>query len=637
MGKVFFEIDSHKIAQVRLPYYLARSTTPLLGQEYLNQLSVIWEKIQDNKSDLMGVVLSLASGPVDENVSDNPSELLIAANENEWQRLSLQGQELLRKWSSMEVPTVASLAGEWSGAALEIALCSQVMLASDQLQIHFASLDYGLIPALGGSYHLVQKVGIRPALEILLSRKKLNAQEAYQLGLVVEIVSGDLLALKASAFFTYQDAYGLKKSLRNFWWDNFLNRKIIFQNARELVLATGRGLAQAPLKLLDIMEMGGRGNGRQEMQLVASGFAELAVSEQAGHLLRLEHRTSSICASFNASADKNFLRHLRAGVVGMGQVGSALAQLLAAMQLRPIVKDQNLAKIEAQLPPLTNDLYSVSFREDFQGLQRLGLVFEATGDNLERKVLTLAAIERAISENCLLATVSKSLSVTELSHSLRHPHRLVGINFLPGVKNGRLVEIICHPLVSTKTITSFGAWVVAAGKIPLVVQDAPGYLLRNLLVPLLTEAQYLVSEGHSMGMVEQACLNFGLTLGPWQLMEDWQIHPVINLPPSSKQASLVTDEISLQMRLFLPVLKVAAELLEKKIVADPAVVDVALIYGLGYPASRGGLLSFIDQEGLAPIVAAMENFAQKVSQERFSPGQLLKTMAQEQRTFYVLC
>ncbi len=630
MAEILFAIDAQHIAQVQLPSSLAASTMPLMGPELLQQLEVICDKIQAQRAELTGVVLSLANCHKER----EEREVLTLTNENQWQLLSLQGQELLAKWATLGVPTVACLSGGWSGAALEFALCSRVLIAGETLQLYFSSVDFGLIPALGASYRLVEKVGIRPALDILLFRKKLAAQEAWQLGLVAEVVSTELLA-KASTFFDYHDAYGLKKSLRNFWWDNFLNRKIIFQNAREQVLVTGRGLAQAPLKLLDIMEIGGEARGMHQMQLIAAGFAELAVSEQARHFLQVEQRINQIGKLFCSDADQSFFTHLRAGVVGIGQVGSSLAQLLAQMQFRPIIKDQNLANLQDQLPQLSSDLYSLSFREDFQGFRRLGLVFESTGDDFQSKIKVLAAIENAIADDCILATVTKVLSVQELAKTLQHPERFVGINFFPDVKTGRIIEIIYPPQTNNENISRLCAWALAAGKIPLVIADRPGFLVRKLLEPYLMEAQLLLAEGLSAGIVEQACLNFGLAQGPWQIMEEWNIWPAIGQSsPSGGRTEKELDEITIQMRLLLPVLKVAADLLEQQVVTSAAMIDIALIYGMGFPASRGGLLCYIDQEGIPLVVGAMRNFAQTVSQERFAPGVLLTTMEQEQRTFY---
>ena len=94
------------------------------------------------------------------------------------------------------------------------------------------------------------------------------------------------------------------------------------------------------------------------------------------------------------------------------------------------------------------------------------------------------------------------------------------------------------------------------------------------------------------------------------------------------------DEIEIQMRIFLPMINEAAFILEEKIVEHASNVDLALIYGIGFPPFRGGLLKYADQEGLERILEALLDFSKSVNHERYAPSPSLKKLVSDKKKFY---
>jgi 3-hydroxyacyl-CoA dehydrogenase/enoyl-CoA hydratase/3-hydroxybutyryl-CoA epimerase len=219
------------------------------------------------------------------------------------------------------------------------------------------------------------------------------------------------------------------------------------------------------------------------------------------------------------------------------------------------------------------------------------------------------------------------------------------------------------------------------------VNDGPGFLVNRILAPYLNEAAYLLEAGVSIKDIDQAALNFGMPMGPCRLMDEvgldvcekvgkimhaglgaratasslsqkltqsgglgkkngkgfylyddkgksTGINPVVEGLLPGKSVSM--DEPQLQQRLFLPMINEAAFCLMDKIVEKASTVDIAMIYGIGFPPFKGGLLTYADSEGIERIVASLQQFAAEVSVERYSPAPLLVELMQQKRKFYDL-
>lgn len=323
----------------------------------------------------------------------------------------------------------------------------------------------------------------------------------------------------------------------------------------------------------------------------------------------------------------------------------------------------------------------------FDGFKTVDLVIEAVVEKMEVKKKVFAELETKVRPDTLIVSNTSSLSVTEMSKALESPGRFAGLHFFNPVHLMPLVEIITHDRVAPETVEALYKWVLAVKKTPLIVKDGPGFLVNRILVPYMTEAIYLLEEGVGIEEIDQAVLNFGMPMGPVRLMDEVGIDVMIKVgaimnealgekaKPSElshrvhelggygrksqkgfylynqegKEISLnpevqkilptnkkTMDEVSIQKRVFLPMINEAAIILEEKIVDSPAGVDLGLIYGIGFPPFRGGLLKYADSEGLERIVGAIDELAGTVSKARYETAPLLRRLVQEKRKFYDL-
>ncbi len=328
---------------------------------------------------------------------------------------------------------------------------------------------------------------------------------------------------------------------------------------------------------------------------------------------------------------------------------------------------------------------SITAQLDFSGFQKVDLVIEAVVENMDIKKKVFAEVEKYVSNTCILTSNTSSLSIEEMSKALEHPERFAGLHFFNPVHLMPLVEIIVHSKVKPETVEALYKWVLKVKKTPVIVKDGPGFLVNRILMPYLNEAGYLLEEGVSVKDLDQAALNFGMPMGPCRLLDEVGIDVGVKVAkvmhdglgeralPSKFSTKLLeknflgkknqkgfylydekgkvlgpNDEVDkllpltkkklseteIQLRLFLPMINEAAEILKDEIVNTASEVDLGLIFGIGFPPFRGGLLRYADSEGLEKILSALLQFSQSVSADRYKPSLYLEELVKNKTTFY---
>ncbi len=330
---------------------------------------------------------------------------------------------------------------------------------------------------------------------------------------------------------------------------------------------------------------------------------------------------------------------------------------------------------------------SIEPTQSYDGFMGVDLLIEAVVENMDIKKKVFAETEKHVRPDALLTSNTSSLSVEEMASALEKPERFAGLHFFNPVHMMPLVEIIKHSKVSQETIDSLYNWCLKVKKTPVVVNDGPGFLVNRILMPFINESAYLLEEGVSIEALDQAVLNFGMPMGTCRLMDEIGIDVLVKVghimeeglgarakacslsakmteggllgkksnkgfylygdngkptgvnPEARKylpQSSKKMNETTIQMRVFLPMINEASNILQDKIVEKAADVDLGLIYGIGFPPFRGGLLRYADGEGLDRISDAIKEFEMSVDRERYALSPFLKDLVAQKKKFYDL-
>ena len=324
-------------------------------------------------------------------------------------------------------------------------------------------------------------------------------------------------------------------------------------------------------------------------------------------------------------------------------------------------------------------------------LESVPIVIEAVIENPKVKGSVLAEIEQVVSENTIIASNTSTIPINVLAQSLTKPERFCGMHFFNPVHRMPLVEIIRGKKTSEETIAQVVFLSLKMGKSPVVVNDCPGFFVNRVLFPYLTAFRLLVQDGADFSRIDQVMeQQFGWPMGPAYLLDvvglDTAHHAQQVMDNSyPERATKVTKDIVTELynlglygqksrsgfydyskqqqktksaseqvltlvkeinsspvlndsneelidRMMIPMINEVLLCLEQGIVSSAAEADMALVYGLGFPAFRGGVCRYLDQLGMQTYFDKLEKY--KHLGPIYQAPPLLITMINNHNTFY---
>jgi 3-hydroxyacyl-CoA dehydrogenase/enoyl-CoA hydratase/3-hydroxybutyryl-CoA epimerase len=316
---------------------------------------------------------------------------------------------------------------------------------------------------------------------------------------------------------------------------------------------------------------------------------------------------------------------------------------------------------------------------DFSGFARADLVIEAIVENMGVKQEVFAETAKHVRADAVLASNTSSLSIAGIGAKTPERGRVVGMHFFNPVGKMPLVEVIAPEGADPVAVNTVFAYTRKLGKTPILVSDTPGFLVNRLLMFYSTEALWLLDEGYKMEDLDRAMTEWGMPVGPITLTDEvgidvafkvahilrdafgerlpvpaWldkvpdsgrlgtkngkgfylyegrerkgpdpSVYTLLGLHPrvEDPDAGVIAD------RMVLPMVNEAARCLEEKVAKSAGDVDLALIFGTGFPPFRGGLCRWADQEGLGSILTTLERLESAVG-NRFRPSDALRRTAE---------
>jgi 3-hydroxyacyl-CoA dehydrogenase/enoyl-CoA hydratase/3-hydroxybutyryl-CoA epimerase len=445
-------------------------------------------------------------------------------------------------------------------------------------------------------------------------------------------------------------------------------RGVALGKARKDVLAKTKGHYPAPLKALAVM--GAVGGGRDPyLEREAKALGDLLATDVSRNLVNLFFLGQD--AKKQADGAKG-AKLARVGVVGAGFMGSGIAiSLVTRAKLPTSLKESNLDVLGKALKKVRDYLAKgvakrrvtpVEAAQQFnllwpgaeaQDLHHTDLLIEAVPEILDLKHQVFAELESLVPKTAILASNTSTLPISDIASQAAHPERFVGMHFFSPAEVMPLVEIIPGAKTSPEAVATVLDLALKMGKTPVVVKDSPGFLVNRILLPYILEAVQMVEEGIPVAEVEAAALDFGMPVGPLKLIGEVGV-PVIlhvlsilnqhysdHLPQPGwikrpdfasafrrdqagkmhvdagliqrwvKKSDPGAGKDDIQDRLFLSMLNEGARALAEGLVPAAGLLDLAMIYGTGFPAYRGGLLREADRRGVDVCIVRAEALSQK--------------------------
>ncbi len=326
----------------------------------------------------------------------------------------------------------------------------------------------------------------------------------------------------------------------------------------------------------------------------------------------------------------------------------------------------------------------LSGTDGWDGFGLTDLVIEAVYEDLALKRQVFREIETRVRDDCILASNTSTIPISQVADAVARPERVLGMHFFSPVDKMPLLEIIASERTepwATATAVRYGR---ALGKTVIVVGDRPGFWVNRILAPYLNEAGRLLAEGVPVETIDRAMVRFGFPVGPVTLLDEVgldvahkasrvlheafgaRLQPTDGLTrmledgrlgrknrrgfyryedDKRREVDLAAYEIigagadpdvsreDVQARLVFAMLNEAVLALDEGVVRSARDGDVGAVFGMGFPAFRGGPLRYLDELGLSDAVDTLRDLARAYG-DRFAPAPRLVAMMRAGETFY---
>ena len=452
------------------------------------------------------------------------------------------GHRTFNRIAGLPVPTVAAIQGVCVGGGLELALaCDWRVACNDSgTKLGLPEVQIGILPAWGGSYRLPRLVGLPKALEMILTGKQLAGTSARKAGLADELAYPEGMLATAERLVKKGKRPAAKTIAANLPGA----RQVVAALARKTALARTRGNYPAAPRAIEVATAALGTDEAGALRLERDAFVELAQTSAARHLMSIfflqeRAKKTKLPADLALPADAVAPAVKKVAVVGAGLMGAGIAQWSAGRGLRVLLKDLNAGALAKGMQAISKVFTDAAKRRVFTAaeaqagydrvtpvaadvpLRGVDLVIEAAVERLDLKRQIFARLEEQTAPGTVLATNTSALSIDALADGLQQPGRVVGIHFFNPVHRMQLVEIVRGPRTDAATLATALGYVKSLGKLPVIVKDAPGFLVNRVLLPYLAEALRLTFEdGYGAERLDRLMLAFGMPMGPLRLLDE---------------------------------------------------------------------------------------------------------------------
>jgi 3-hydroxyacyl-CoA dehydrogenase/enoyl-CoA hydratase/carnithine racemase len=591
------------------------------------------------------------------------------------------GHAVFRRLGELPVPSFAFINGVALGGGLEVALhCTYRTISAGVPMVAFPECFLGLVPGWGGTYLLPRLIGPAKALKLIVENplaqnKMLSGPEAFELGV-------------ADAMFEPADF--LEESLR--WAAAVLAGTVSVPRlagspaaalgrerpevppfdaaewdaavAGARFLADGKlhGAAPAPYRALDLVAAARTASRDEGFAAEDDALADLLLSDELRAGLYAFDLVQKRARRPAGAPDRALARKVtKVGVVGAGLMAAQIALLFVRRLAVPVVLtdldqarvdsgvgyvhaeiDRQLSRGRISADAASRQKALVTGSVSKEGFADADFVIEAVFEELAVKRQVFAEVEAIVTDTCVLATNTSSLSVSAMASGLAHPERVVGFHFFNPVAVLPLVEVVRGAATDDASLATALAVGKDLKKNCVIVADRPAFVVNRLLTRFLGEITRTVDEGTPFEVAEHAADPLGLPMTPFLLLQLVGPRIALHVAQTLQEAFGTRFAVSPKLRalaesgkssVYLPDFTVDPEviallaggsapstgpevltraleglaqeiriMLDEGVVAAPEDIDLCMILGAGWPFHLGGITPYLDRTGIAAKV-----------------------------------
>jgi len=609
-------------------------------------------------------------------------------------------------------PIASALPGTAAGIGLELPLATHRIFVADnpKARIGLPEILVGIFPGAGGTTRLTRKLGAMGASPFLLEGKMVAPAAAKSAGLIDEVVADPVAAAKEWVL-NAKDADILKP------WDAKGYKMpggapyhpagfMTFVGANAMVNGKTQGAFPAAKALLSAVYEGALVPFDTALKIEARWFTNILVNPSSSAMIRslfLNKEALEKGAVRPEGVPDQRVKKL--GVLGAGMMGAGITLVSVQAGIEVVLIDQTqeaadkgkaysasffdkgIARRKSTEEKKQAALNLITATTDLDALKGCDLIIEAVFEDPKVKAEMTKKVEAVIPEDCIFASNTSTLPITELAKASSRPDQFIGIHFFSPVEKMLLVEIIKGKETGDRAVAKSLDYVRQIRKTPIVVNDARFFYANRCIIPYANEGARMITEGVAPQLVDHAAQLLGFPVGPVQLTDETSIDlgakiaratkaAMGNAYPASQADDLIfwmedlgrlgrkanagffdydekgkrqgywkgmhdkfpladeqPDLRDVQDRLMFVQVLEAVRALEEGVLEDIREGDVGAILGWGFAPWSGGPFSWLDILG-APYAAERCDQLTEQFGDRFKCPDLLREMADKGQTFY---
>ncbi len=610
-------------------------------------------------------------------------------------------------------PIVAALPGTALGIGFEIPLACHRIIAADnpKAKIGLPEIMVGIFPGAGGTTRLVRKMGAMAASPFLLEGKLSDPRAAQRAGLIDEVVAPEELLAKAKDWVLSAKDADLVKP-----WDQKGYKMpggapyspqgfMTYVGASAMVHGKTQGVYPAAKALLSAAYEGALVPFDTALKIEARWFTSVLLNPSSSAMIRSLFINKEALEKGASRPDVPDQKVKKIGVLGAGMMGAGIALVSALAGIEVVLIDQTQEAADKgraysesymdkgiqrrKTTPEKKEavLGLITATTDLNALAGCDMIVEAVFEDPKVKAEMTQNVEQVIPDDCIFATNTSTLPISDLAKASQRPEQFIGIHFFSPVERMMLVEIIKGKETGDRAVAKALDYVRQIRKTPIVVNDARFFYANRCIIPYINEGVRMVGEGVEPILIEHAAQMLGFPVGPLQLNDETSIDLGVKIAKATKAAlgeaydAGAADEVlfwlydqgrmgrkskagyyeydekgkrtgiwqglrdkylkpddqpdltEVQHRLMMAQVLEAVRALEDGVLMDIREGDVGAILGWGFAPWSGGPFSWLDIIGAGRAVEICEGLA-AAHGPRFEPPRLLREIAAKGETFY---
>ncbi|MEI4196417.1 3-hydroxyacyl-CoA dehydrogenase NAD-binding domain-containing protein [Roseovarius sp. E0-M6] len=608
-------------------------------------------------------------------------------------------------------PIACCLPGTALGIGFEIPLACHRIFAADnpKAKIGLPEIMIGIFPGMGGTTRLARMMGAMAASPFLLEGKLSDPKKAKQAGLVHEVTAPDDLIDKAREWVLSEpsivkpwDEKGYKMpGGEPFHPAGFMT----FVGASAMVNGKTQGAFPAAKALLSAVYEGALVPFDTALKIEARWFTNVLMNPSSTAMIRSLFINKEALEKGANRPDAPDQTVKKVGVMGAGMMGAGIALVSAMAGMEVVLIDQKqdaadrgksytadymdkgIKRGKATEEKKEKTLAQITATTEYSALKGCDLIIEAVFEDVGVKAEVTKDVLKHVGPDCIFATNTSTLPITELAKASDTPENFIGIHFFSPVEKMMLVEIIKGQQTGPRAVAKALDYVRQIRKTPIVVNDARFFYCNRCIIPYINEGLRMVGEGVAPALIDNAARQLGFPVGPLQLVDETSIDLGAKIARATKAAmgddypDEAVDEIifwmegegrlgrksnagffdydekgkrqgywhglaekyplsedqpdliTVQHRLMFAQVLEAVRALEEGVLEDIREGDVGAILAWGFAPWSGGPFSWLDIIGTPYAAERCDQLTEEFG-PRFATPALLREMADKGQTFY---